>query len=72
MAMPGFTAASVLAQRAGGGGPFGGGGLNVPPGCTCTELVLVCRLYQICFWGFCFPLPLCWLACGAYICGEPA
>ena len=71
MALPGYTAESVFESRQ-GGGIFGGGGLNVPPGCICTELVLVCRMFQICFLGFCLQFPVCWLACGAFICGEPA
>ena len=73
MSLPGYTAGMVLEQRAGGGGIFNpGGGLNVPPGCICTELVLICGLYEVCFLGFCFSLPLCWFGCGAFICGEPA
>ena len=72
MALPGFTAGSVFEQRGGGGIFTGGGGLNVPPGCICTEPILVCGLLWICLFRFCIPIPLCWFECGAYICGEPA
>ena len=72
MSLPGYTAGMVLEQRA-GKGPFNpGGGLNVPPGCICTEIIWICRMYQICFFGYCFSFPFCLPACGAFVCGEPA
>jgi hypothetical protein len=72
MALPGFTAGSVFERSRGGGIFTGGGGLNVPPGCICTNAVLVCGIFWLCVLGVCLPLPLCWVECTAFICGEPA
>jgi hypothetical protein len=68
MGLPGFTAGRALERRAGGGLPTSGGGLEVPPGCLCTSLVLVCEPREICWFSWCVTVPVCWLECGSYIC----